>query len=163
MDKSLIVFQERDLFFGIYPNEFKHNFSLNQVWISNSGDESPIWQFRRKKDPVEGVFIHFGSLLELSQAHFDNGGYIFVKEITGVPMNIGICVSGLLMRIPLKKLRAKKIEIDDFPRFPAGIPKTVFSYIQQYKGKHIFVIDPLLLFRAYDLTAYLPEEEENDD
>ncbi len=150
MDKSLVVFQENDLYFGIYPNEFKHHFSLNQVWISKSEKDSPVWQFKRKKDPAEGLFIHFGSLLELSQAHFDNGGYIFIKEITA-PFSLGICISGLLMRIPLKKLPRKTIEVDEFPHFPAGVPKTIFSFIHRYKGKHIFVVDPLLLFRAYDL------------
>lgn len=157
MDNSLVVFQEKDLYFGIHPNEFKHHFSLNQVWISSSGEDSPLWQFKRKSAPLEGVFVHFGSLLELSQAHFDNGGYIFMKEISsaGSSIDLGICISGLLMRVPLKKLRRKKIEADEFSRFPSGIPKTVFSNIQQYKNKHIYVIDPLLLFRAFDLHRYL--------
>ena len=148
MDKSLIIFQEKDLYFGIFPNEFKYHISLNQVWISHSGNSSPIWQFERKKDLLQGRFIHFGSLLGLSQAHFNNGGYLFLKEISG-GSDLGICISGLLMRIPLKQLPNKKLEIDEFSHFPPDIPKTIFSFIQLYKGKYIFVIDPELLFRAY--------------
>ncbi|MFH2133099.1 MAG: hypothetical protein ABIK68_22190, partial [bacterium] len=144
-----VIFQEKDLYFGIYPSEFKTHFSLNQVWISHSGNDSPIWQFQRKKDPVDGQFIHFGSLLKLSQAHFNNGGYIFIKEVATAAM--GICINGLLMRIPLKKLPNKKIEVDEFAHFPPGIPRTAFSFVQFYKGKYIFVIDPLLLFRAYEI------------
>ncbi len=152
MDKSLVVFQENDLYFGIYPNEFKHNFSLSQVWISRPEKDSPIWRFTRKKDPIEGNFIHFGALLGLSQSHFNNGGYIFIKEVSNT-FALGICFSGLLMHIPLKKIPQKRIEVDAFSHFPPDIPKTVFSFIQVYKGKHIYVIDPLLLFRAYDLLG----------
>jgi len=155
MEKSLVVFQEHDLYFGVYPTEFKYHFSLNQVWISNSGDNSPIWRFRRKQEPNEGVFVHFGSLLELSQAHFDNGGYIFIKDMAGVSVDLGICISGLLMRIPLKKLSGRKSEVDTFSRFPTGIPRTIFKFVQQYRGKSIFVIDPVLLFRAFDIPGQL--------
>jgi len=150
MDKSLVIFQEKNLYFGIYPSEFIQHFSLNQVWISQSGIKSPIWQFEKKKDPVQGRFIHFGSLLGLSQAHFNNGGYIFIKE-TSSTSALGICINGWLMQIPLRKLPDKKLEVDQFNRFPPNIPRTAFNFIQLYKGKHIFVIDPLLLFRAYDI------------
>lgn len=152
MDKSLVIFQEKDLYFGIFPNEFKHHFSLNQVWISHSGDSSPIWHFEKKKDHLQGKFIHFGSLLGLSQAYFNNGGHIFMKE-TSADSNLGICVNGLLMRIPLQQLPNKKLEIDEFSHFPPDIPKTIFSYIQLYKGKYILVIDPQLLFRAYEIYS----------
>ncbi len=152
MDKSLVIFQEKNLYFGIFPNEFKHHFSLNQVWISHSGDSSPIWQFEKKKDDLQGQFIHFGSLLGLSQAHFNNGGHIFMRE-TSDGSDLGICVNGLLMRIPLNQLPNKKLEIDEFSHFPPDIPKTIFSFIQLYKGKHILVIDPLLLFRAYEIPG----------
>lgn len=150
MDKSLVIFQEKSLYFGIYPSEFRYHFSLNQVWISHAGNESPIWQFEKKKDPKQGKFIHFGSLLGLSQAHFNNGGYVFIKE-TSNTSELGICINSLLMRIPLKKLPNKKLEIDEFSHFPPNIPKTVFNFIQLYKGKYIFVIDPLLLFSAYNI------------
>lgn len=153
MDKSLVVFQEKDLYFGLYPTDFKDHFSLNQVWVSNAGDDSPLWRFNRQKQPSAGVFIHFGSILNLSQVNFDKGGYIFIKEMPGDVPDLGICVSGLLMRVPLKQLPDRTIEIEAFPRIPVEVPRTIFSSVQVYKGKHILVIDPLLLFRAFDIPG----------
>jgi len=151
MSDSLLIFQENKLHFGMFPDEFEQYFPLNNVWISPEEGKPNIWRFEREKPPMRGKFVHFGSLIGKTPAYFDDTGYIFMKNIPG-EFSLGIFIGAVILRIPVKKLRAKKIEIErESKRIPAQLPKTAFRYIQRFQRKNILIINPLLLFRAYKI------------
>ena len=150
MKSDIIVFQEQRFHFGINPDEFEDNFSLNSAWISPSEISTKLWRFERKNPPEKGYFLHFGALLDLTSVYFNNGSQIFMKR-TPERQLIGICISSAIFQISLKKNNQKIIEIDEFDHIPADLPKTIFNHILRYQQKNIFIVDPLLLFRAYQL------------
>jgi len=151
MQESLIIFLEDKYFFGLLPTDFDQFFSLNKAWISPTDESSPVWKFEREEEPHEGNFVHFGNLLGLSAATFSEKGYVFLKKVSETSSQ-GVFINQFIMRVALKKMKERnRIEVDEANVFPPDIPRTAFRYVQHYKRKNIMVLDPLMLFRAYDI------------
>ncbi len=151
MKNTLLVFREQNLFFGIRSNDFEQYFPLNKVWISQANNSSQVWRFEGKEKKEKGCFIHPGSLFGFSKFRISQTGVIFLKNISNqLPM--GILMNEFLMKISLKKIGTKKIDIEQLKKFPTHLPKSAFHTVQRYKRKNIFIIDPLMLFKAYDIA-----------
>ena len=149
MENSLVIFQERGLLLGLYPSDFETYFQISSAWISPSHHSMLIWNFERVKEPTKGSFIHAGALLGNSPATFNAHGYIFIKKINKL-LTLGLFLSEIVSEMPLKKI-GKKIEIDQFNKLPSDIPQSIFRFVQRIKRKNILIIDPLMLFQAYDV------------
>lgn len=149
MENSLVIFQERGLNLGFFPNDFETFFQLSSAWISPSNHSTLIWNFERTKEPQHGSFVHVGALLGNSPATFNEQGYVFLKKINDL-ITMGLFLNDIITEMPSKKM-GKKIEIDQVNKVPSDIPKSIFRFVQRIKRKNIFVIDPLMLFQAYDV------------
>jgi hypothetical protein len=154
MKQSIIVFQADRHFYGLDPADFEAHFALNSVWISPSRQLSPWWSFERKRETTKGFFVHFGTLIGLSKADFSGHGYVFVKNVPGVAA-LGICASGLIMKVPRQRLQKRIVAADEYRGLPDGLPCTAFSGVRWLRRKPVLIIDPVLLFQAYDLFSQL--------
>lgn len=150
MKNDIIVFQEQRFHFGINPGEFEESFSLNSAWISPANESDRLWRFERKERSIKGDFIHFGALLGLTSAYFNNASQIFMKK-TPDGQVLGLCISGTLFQISLNGTKEKLVSIDESVHIPETLPQTIFSRLLRYKRKTIYIVDPILLFRAYHL------------
>jgi len=149
MENSVVVFQERGLFLGLYPSDFENYFQLNSVWISPSSHSMLVWKYERTKEPQNGSFIHASALLGSSPAVFSQHGYVFEKKITN-SLSMGLFLNDITSEIPLKKI-GKKIEIDQVNKLPPDIPQSIFRFVHRVKRRNILIIDPLMLFKAYNV------------
>ncbi len=149
MENSLVIFQERGLLLGLFPSDFETFFQLSSAWISPSNHSMLIWNFERAKEPKKGSFIHAGVLLGNSPATFNEQGYIFIKKINSI-LTMGLFLNEIVTETPMKKI-GKKIDVDQINKLPPDIPKSIFRFVQRIKRKKIFIIDPLMLFQAYDV------------
>ncbi len=150
MNNALLVFQERNHYFGFLSNDFERYFPADKAWISPSSHSRYIWNFKEESIPVKGKFIHPGILFDFPRVSFDQSGYIFMKNLPN-RSSMGIFMNNFEMQISLKKIANKKLEIDQMKNFPKSYPRSVFKYVQQYKRRNILVIDPLKLFKAYHI------------
>jgi hypothetical protein len=152
MKQSIIVFQVGHHHYGLDPVDFEAYFALKSVWISPPRQPSPWWRFERRREITKGFFVHFGALTGLSMAEFSGSGFVFLKNVPAVAA-LGICANGLIAKVPKHRLKKRVIAADEYRGLPEGLPCTAFSGVRWLGRKPILIIDPLLLFHAYDLFA----------
>ena len=134
---------------GIFPSDFENYFQLSSAWISPSSHSMLVWKYERDKEPKNGNFIHAGALLGSASAIFSQHGYVFVKRINA-DLTMGLFLNEIISEIPLKRM-GKKVEIDQNHKIPSNIPVSAFRFIHRIKRKNVLVIDPLMLFKAFDV------------
>lgn len=167
MNDSLVIFREKNHFFGLVTEDYDTRFSVDQCWINASDIAPSLWNFSREKAPDNGIFIqpkqqipnkgifvHLGALFGLPNIGFSFTGYLFLKEITDLRLDLpyqhfGILMDNYFNRISMKEVRQNRISINEFTDLPEEIPKSAFRYVYLFRKKKILIIDPLMLLRSY--------------
>lgn len=148
MNNKLIVFQEKDYYFGLFPEDFERHLRLDNIWVHPSDISSSIWNFYDPVSKKKGYYVHLGALFGYNSISFSSKGYIFIKDLTD--FNFGIFMDHYWMKLHLDDKKKNQLSIHEIQDIPSSIPKDAFKYILLYKKKKIIIIEPLMLLRSYN-------------
>ena len=149
LNKDLIIYQEKDYYFGIFPEDFESHVSLDQLWINPTKNATSIWYFKDINKKKEGYCVHIGGLLGFSPVHFSYKGYIFTKELSDI--NFGVLMDNFIKKVPIRDKQKDKIPISEIQDLPKEIPISTFEHVIIYGKMNVLVINPEIIFKTAQL------------
>ncbi len=157
MSSKLLVFRDHSYLFGILPEEYDMHLPLNQVTITQDKQNSDLWFFETKKDNINGQFVHPLALFGFRKYSFSQNSVLFIRNLSHSELpSFGLVMNDFYMQLSERRVEPKKIEPEVVKNFPKHFPKDAFHYVQRYKRKNIFVINPDALLAACKISLHQP-------